>query len=385
VLGELGRGGVGVVYKARQTRPDRLVALKVMRTGRGAPFLELARFRVDAEAVAGLDHPNIARIHDVGVCAGFPYLALEFAPGGSLAPRVRGRPQPPGVAAELVRTLALALQHAHGRRLVHRDLKPANVVFLEDGTPKLTDFALAKFSRSPRHVGGAPPTASATPLELELNALRQQYSEASKGQPPEAVGSFEEFATRNLCEERLSGADPESIPRVLRTVEEFVREAQRQSGPALLGDTQDPEEQTEGGAVLGSPEYVAPERALGQTWEVGPATDVYGLGAILYEALTGRPPFRGATLWEVLEQVTTQPPQPFERAVPAALEAVCRRCLEKAVDARYGTAAELAEDLGRFLGSGSGGRAGAPAVPSPPPPGQPGDPKAGRRWWHFWK
>src|SRR5581483_6533141 len=156
---ELGRGGMGVVYQARHLRLNRLVALKMMLSGALAGPEELARFRAEAEAQAQLQHPNVVPIYEVGEAAGRPYLAMEFLAGGSLAQRLAGTPQPARQAAQLVQTLARAMHYAHQRGLIHRDLKPANVLLAEDGTPKITDFGLAK-----RLEGGAGPTRTGAVL-----------------------------------------------------------------------------------------------------------------------------------------------------------------------------------------------------------------------------
>jgi serine/threonine protein kinase len=259
VLEVLGSGGMGVVYKARQRGLGRTVAVKMILSGAGAGPKEVARFRVEAEAVARLHHPNIVQIYQVGEHDGRPYLALEYVGGGSLAGTLDGTPLSARRAAELVVALARAVQHAHERGIVHRDLKPANVLLTEDGTPKVADFGLAK----------------------------------------------------------------------------------------RLGD----EGQTQTGVVVGSPCYMAPEQAAGHR-EVGPPTDVYALGAILYECLTGRPPFRGESILETLEQVRDREPvapRTLQPKVPRDLEVICLKCLEKLPAHRYATAGALADDLGRFL------------------------------------
>jgi eukaryotic-like serine/threonine-protein kinase len=264
VLGELGRGGMGVVYKARQVALNRLVALKVVLSGGHAGAQERARFKAEAEAAARLGHPNIVQVHEVGEHQGAPYLAMEYVDGESLDRKVDGTPQPPRQAAELVRTLARAVHYAHQRGVIHRDLKPANVLLAEGRTPKVADFGLAK---------------------------------------------------------RLD-----------------------ESGQTRTGD------------VLGTPSYMAPEQAEGRAHDVGPHTDVYALGAILYELLTGRPPLKGASVLETLEQVRTQepvPPSQLAPKVPRDLEGVCLKCLEKEAGRRYPTAEELADDLDRFLGGES--------------------------------
>jgi serine/threonine protein kinase len=256
----LGRGGMGVVYKARQIDLDRPVALKIVISGAHAGSEERARFRTEAEAVARLQHPNIVQIYEIGEKAGCPYLALEFIGGGSLAQQLDGKPMPPRRAAEILIDLARAVQHAHDQGVVHRDLKPANVLMTESGVAKIADFGLAK---------------------------------------------------------RL---DAESS-------------------------------QTRTGAVLGSPSYMAPEQAEGKVRAIGPATDIYALGAVLYELLTGRPPFVGATFLETLEQVRTRepvPPETLQPTVPGDLNAICLKCLEKMPALRYASAAALAEDLQRY-------------------------------------
>jgi serine/threonine protein kinase len=261
VVDLLGRGGMGVVYKARQAGLNRLVALKMVLSGASAGPRELGRFRTEAEAVARLQHPGIVQIYDVGEQAGCPYLALEFVPGGSLADALDGTPLPARRAAQLVLALARAVHHAHQQGIIHRDLKPANVLLTPDGVPKVTDFGLAKLRDS---------------------------------------------------------------------------------------DTG----YTQTGAILGSPSYMAPEQAEARTRDVGPATDIYALGAILYELLTGRPPFKAATLLETLEQVRANepvPPRRLQPGVPRDLETVCLKCLQKSPADRYASAEALAEDLNRFL------------------------------------
>jgi tetratricopeptide (TPR) repeat protein len=210
--------------------------------------------------MARLQHPNIAQIFEVGEHDGLPFFSLEFCPGGSLENKLRGTPLPPREAAALVETLARAVQAAHAKDVIHRDLKPANVLLAEDGTPKITDFGLAR--------------------QLD-----------------------------------------------------------------------DPSGQTQTGEVMGTPSYMAPEQAAGLTRQVGAAADVYALGAILYELLTGRPPFRAATVLETLEQVRGQEPVPVRQLqpkVPRDLETICLKCLQKDAHKRYAPAEALAADLRRF-------------------------------------
>jgi tRNA A-37 threonylcarbamoyl transferase component Bud32 len=261
ILGELGRGGMGVVYKARQVKLNRVVALKMILAGGHAGEADLARFRTEAEAIARLQHPNIVQIHEVGEHEGKPFFSLEFCPGGSLEKRLDGTPLPPQDAARLVQALAGAMHAAHNANVIHRDLKPANVLLTADGTPKVTDFGLAKMLDE-----GGNPTVS--------------------------------------------------------------------------------------GAVLGTPSYMAPEQASGKNKAVGPPADIHALGAILYELLTGRPPFKAATHLDTILQVVSDepvPPTQLQPKTPRDLETICLKCLEKEPGKRYGSAEALADDLRRFL------------------------------------
>jgi tetratricopeptide (TPR) repeat protein len=270
ILSELGRGGMGVVYKARQKSLNRLVALKVILGAGHAGSDQLARFRAEATIAAQLQHSNIVQVFEVGEHDGQPFFSLELVEGGSLADRLKGEPQPHREAAELVRTLALAVHHAHERGFVHRDLKPSNVLIADSRSAipnlqsaiKITDFGLAKQQAIESHL-----TAS--------------------------------------------------------------------------------------GAIMGTPSYMAPEQAAGDGQAIGPATDVYALGAILYEALTGRPPFRAASAMDTVMQVLHDDPVPPSRLqpkLPRDVETICLKCLAKKPEQRYTSAAALAEDLGRFLG-----------------------------------
>jgi WD40 repeat protein/tRNA A-37 threonylcarbamoyl transferase component Bud32 len=261
ILGRLGQGGMGIVYKARQRILNRLVALKMVLAGAHARPQDLVRFLAEAETVARLQHPHIVQIHDIGQQGGLPYLALEYAEGGSLAQKLRGTPLSAIESARLVETLARTMHFAHERGIVHRDLKPANVLLTLEGTPKVTDFGLAK---------------------------------------------------------TLEGS----------------------SGLTRTGD------------LLGTPSYMAPEQVEGRSQQIGPVTDIWALGAILYEMLTGRPPFKAASPMETLRLVSNQEPEPpgqLEPRVPRDLETICLKCLEKEATKRYANAWELADDLGRFL------------------------------------
>jgi serine/threonine-protein kinase len=260
VQGELGRGGMGVVYRARHLRLNRPVALKMLLAGAYAEPAERERFQREAEAVASLRHPSIVQVHDVGDVDGRPYFTMELVEGGNLAQQIQGVPQPARPAAALVAALADAVHVAHQSGIVHRDLKPSNVLLTRDGLPKISDFGLA------RRLGGDG--------ELTLS-----------------------------------------------------------------------------GVVVGTPSYMAPEQARGDRAALGPATDVYALGAILYELLTGRPPFRAENRTETLHQVLADEPVSPRRlnpSVPRDLETICLKCLEKDPKKRYPSAAELADDLHRF-------------------------------------
>jgi tetratricopeptide (TPR) repeat protein len=260
ILGELGRGGMGVVYKARHLRLKRLVALKMILAGPHAGPEQVERFRTEAEAVARFQHPSIVQIYEIGEHQGLPYCALEYVGGGSLAQQLKQGLPSFSEAARLTEALARAMHYAHQHQVVHRDLKPANVLLNEEGQPKVTDFGLAK------------------------------------------------------------ALDADSV-------------------------------QTRSGAIMGTPSYMAPEQAEGRVHDIGPAADIWALGGILYTLLTGRPPFRGESLIETLEQVRTQepvPPSQLRSDTPAALETICLKCLAKAPAERYASALALAQDLERW-------------------------------------
>ena len=261
----LGRGGMGVVYKARHRRLRRHVAVKMFEPGRVPSPREVLRFRAEAEAIARLQHPNIVQIFEVGEWNKLPFLSLELAEGGTLAQRLQRFPFAPPAAAALVETLARAVHHAHGQHIVHRDLKPANVLFAADGTPKLTDFGLAK---------------------------------------------------------------------------------------VLEGDADSPRDATRTGDPIGTPRYMSPEQAAGRHDAVGPATDVYGLGTLLYECLTGQVPFVASSVVETLELIRSAEPRSPRRlqpSIPRDLETICLQCLHKEPSRRYSSARAVADDLRRFL------------------------------------
>ena len=261
IVGVLGRGGMGVVYEARQVGLNRTVALKMILAGEHASASQLGRFAAEARAVAQIRHPNIVQIYEIGDHDGLPYFSLEYCPGGSLDKRLNHEPQKPAAAAALAETLARAMAAAHAAGVIHRDLKPANVLLDADGTPKITDFGLAR------------------------------ERDAAEGH-------------------------------------------------------------TRTGSVLGTPHYMSPEQALGKTHEVGPAADQYSLGATLYELITGRPPFQGATMMETLEQVRKKEPVPPTQLQPGCsrdLETICLKALQKEPEKRYADCAALADDLRAFL------------------------------------
>ncbi|MBL8799219.1 MAG: protein kinase [Planctomycetia bacterium] len=261
VVSTLGRGGMGVVYKAWQVKLKRMVALKMILAGAHASADQLGRFRGEAEAVARLQHPGIVQIYEIGEENGQPFFSLEFVAGGPLDKKLGGNPQPFRWSAEMVEAICRAMHAAHQAGIIHRDLKPANVLLTLEGAPKITDFGLAK--------------------QLE-----------------------------------------------------------EESG------------QTRTGAVMGTPSYMSPEQACGNIRAVGAPTDVYALGAILYEFLTGRPPFKGETPWETVRQVLGEEPVPpgqLRPKLPRDLETICLKALDKQIAKRYASAQELADDLRRYL------------------------------------
>ncbi len=259
ILGELGRGGMGVVYRARQLGLNRMVALKMVLNSQASES-ELERFRLEARSVATAQHPNIVGVFDVGEFNGLPYMALEFVEGGPLDNRLKGEPQDPLFTAKVMEQVCRAMAHAHSLKIIHRDLKPANVLLTKEDLPKVTDFGLAK----------------------ELDA--------------------EDGHTRT-------------------------------------------------GSIMGTPSYMPPEQAEGKAKELTAVADIYSLGAILYEFLTGRPPFKGRTLLETLEHVRKKDPVApvdLNPTTPIDLQTIALKALEKDPEKRYQTATEMAEDLAAF-------------------------------------
>jgi serine/threonine protein kinase len=346
VEAELGRGGMGIVYRVRQQTTGAVLALKMILCGRAATFQELARFRIEAEAMACLNHPNIIKIRDVGVFSGYPFFALEFAERGSLKQVIRGQPQPVRWSAELVRTLALAIQHAHSRGMLHRDLKPANILIMANGAPKISDFGLVKFAAPISKVSESCCTFPVSILDAELMRFAREFGAQYKS-VADAPAISEEELTRTAwqaCANRTGTLGDETK---LQPVLAFLEEAKRQAkAPPCLDGL------THSGAVMGSPSYMAPEQAAGDLDRIGPHTDVYALGGILYELFTGLPPFSPKNITDIFTQVLSQAPRAprqVEPNIPPELEAICLKCLEKDVKRRYPRASELVDDLQRFL------------------------------------
>lgn len=286
ILEEIGRGGMGVVYRALQIDLHRPVALKMILAGAHAGPQEMARFSREAEAVARLQHPNIVQIYDVGEHDGRPFLALEYVSGGTLAERQQGRPLRADQAAGIIEQLARAVQYAHDHGIVHRDLKPANILLAS--------------GKGQRKAGGK----------------HQDNTASSLGDASSSLVTIPKIADFGLAKQLDS-----------------------EQG------------QTQSGALVGTPSYMAPEQASGSSHDVGPPVDIYALGAILYELLTGRPPFVGETPLDTVLLVVAKnpvPPRLLAPKCPRDLETICLRCLQKKPKDRYATAQELADDLARF-------------------------------------
>ena len=285
ILAEVGRGGMGVVYKARHRSLNRLVALKMVLAGEFASPTQELRFRLEAELAARVQHPNIVQVYEIGTHEGRPFLALEWVEGGSLANRLDGKPWPPGEAARLIETLARAIHVAHGEGVVHRDLKPANILLQKS----------------------------------EVSGQRSDSGPANGG-------------SSDVC--------PLTSDRCPKITDFGL--AQPTEGGMIL---------TQSGSLVGTPGYMAPEQASGKRALVGPATDTYALGVVLYQLLTGQLPFPGDSTLEVLRAVMSdEPARPrcLQPGLPRDLEAITLHCLEKEPSRRYPSALALAEDLQRF-------------------------------------
>lgn len=296
ILSELGKGGMGVVYEARQLGLNRRVALKMILPHGIHNEDAIKRFSVEAESVARLEHPNIVRIHEVGEVNGAPYFSLEFVSQGSLRGLMKADTISPAAAADLIAKIAGGVEFAHGRGVVHRDLKPANIL-LADGVPG----------------------------EDEASDIRSQSCQS-----------------RDKTN-RSGSASSKSVLTVRPKIADF--------GLARLTDIED-QRQTRTGAVMGTPTYMAPEQAAGRTYDCGPPVDIYALGVMLYELLTGRVPFRAESVTELLQLIQTTTPVTPKRLQPGLhrdLETICMKCLEKEPEKRYMSAGELRADLLRYL------------------------------------
>ncbi len=290
LLEQIGQGGMGVVYKARQISLNRIVAVKMLLGGEFASQAAMLRFRIEAESAARLHHPNIVSIHEAGEHDGRPYFSMDFVEGRTLASVVRETPLTPLHAARYTQKVAAAVHYAHSKGILHRDLKPSNVIIDEADEPRVSDFGLAK-----------------------------QFGVQGTDQPIEPMRSF------------IAPAGGE----------DGAGDQTGMTHPLTLS-----------GEVLGSPGFMPPEQASARWGSVGPRSDVYGLGALFYYLLTARAPFRAATVTDTLEQlVNSEPGSPrlLNSSVPVDLETICLKCLEKEPRRRYGSAREVADELGRFL------------------------------------
>jgi serine/threonine protein kinase/WD40 repeat protein len=297
ILAELGRGGMGVVYKARQPALNRTVALKMIRSANLAGDEELARFRAEAQSAARLQHPNIVTLYEIGEQEQMPFFSLEYVEGINLAQYLASNPQPASEAAALVEVLARAMHYAHSRNIIHRDLKPANVLLQGVESQDRKGTARRETTRDSR------PSVSSVPSKQSA-----------------AVSDWNRIAK----------------------ITDF----------GLAKQLDEDGGQTVTGQVMGTPSYMAPEQAAGRVHEIGPLADVYALGAILYKCLTGRAPFQGASTRETLHQVLHVEPVAPNRlvtTVPVELNTITLKCLEKDPARRYGSAEELADDLRRYL------------------------------------
>jgi|GEM_PF-1844323 len=314
ILELLGRGGMGIVYKARHADLDRLVALKMIRAGDLASRETVARFRAESRTLAQLQHPNLVQVFEVGEYQGRLYLVFEYVEGGSLDKCLNGIPQLAKPTAKLLRSLAYATQFAHTRSIIHRDLKPANILLkAKPKSGSSRDTFVMNNRRSSRSKSGSGSSIS--------DSSPNQKSNDSQS-PSTQSGIIHDFGEPKITDFGLA-----------KHLEEDVS-------------------QTRTGTIIGSPSYMSPEQAVGNPDQVGGATDVYSLGAILYEMLTGRPPFRAPTVRETLRQLQENEPvapRLIQPSIPRDLETICLKCLSKEPERRYESAGALADDLDRFL------------------------------------
>ena len=351
VEAELGRGGMGIVYRARQHATGRLVALKMILCNQDASFQELARFRIEAEAMACLDDPNILKILDVGCFAGYPFVVLELAERGNLKELAAGQPQPARWCAELVKTLALALQHAHGRGMLHRDLKPVNVLMMGDGTPKISDFGLVKFSAPIAKVHGAcmAPGLDMSEIDMELDRMASEFNSQYRNTLPGARDDDVIRSTLTQCVKRTELFEAEAKTTMVR---EFVATTIQQRRRRVGQDFAHLRNLTQAGSTMGTPMYMVPEQASGDHRNIGRHTDIYALGGILYELLTGQAAFRPSSQKNLYTQIWETVPTPLRKInpnIPTELEAICLKCLSKEISGRYPNATALVEDLDEYL------------------------------------
>jgi serine/threonine protein kinase/WD40 repeat protein len=326
ILGELGRGGMGVVYQARQTSLGRIVALKMATLGHSESQAarEGERFRIEAEAAASLQHPHIVQIYQIGQVDGIPYYTMEFVDGGNLSQHIASAPMLPVDAAQLVQLLAQAVSYAHEKGIIHRDLKPSNVLLQFSGATSPSDvISTGKgMAASTRHDKGHASVDNSTRMAKGRSSVKVARLSTTRG-----LGALSRIAT-----------DGGLFPKL--TDFGLAKQLNIDRG------------QTQTGMIMGTPSYMAPEQASGQTKNIGPAVDIYALGTILYETLVGHPPFRAATMLETLDLVRYQeavPPRRLQPLVPPDLETICLKCLEKRPETRYESASALADDLARFI------------------------------------